>query len=152
MSYQLHLRAVPAAEIKPTNEWLEEFMLAAWSNRQEEYAAGIAYSIKKDFAAVNRLYTVAGSPSSLPIYGGDPVTCQINPPFLIMKPEQVRKASAFLDKVHFEALWGNVGGAISESWEDSTIARSAFLAHHEGLTAFYRAATQAQQSVVKAFW
>lgn len=39
-------------------------MPAAWAKHQEEYAAGIADSIEKDFAEVHRLYT--GTPGGPP--------------------------------------------------------------------------------------
>ncbi|GAA2745978.1 DUF1877 family protein [Kitasatospora cinereorecta] len=138
---------------------METFMLTAWSNHQEEYTAGIADSIEKDFAGVNQLYTGApdgpedaGDPSGLPVYGGELVPCEDGPPFVILRPHQVGEAAAFLNAADFDSLWDASGAAISSTWGDTTLDREIYLSHHEGLRAFYRTAAQAGQAVIKAFW
>ncbi len=135
-------------------------MLAAWDRRREECAAGIANAIEKDFAEVNRLYTGApdcpagpGSPSGLPVFGGEPVLRDDGPPFLIMPTEQVGAAAAFLNEASFDALWLASGAAISANQGgDPAFVREIFLSHHGGLVAFYGAAADADQAVLKAFW
>ncbi|MBF9067079.1 DUF1877 family protein [Streptacidiphilus sp. NEAU-YB345] len=134
-------------------------MLTAWSNHQEEYAAGIADSIEKDFEGVNHLYTGdpdghegAGSPSGLPVFGGDLVPHEDGPPFVILQPVQVKEAAAFLNAADFDSLWDASGAAISAPWGDLTLAREIYLSHHEGLVAFYQTASQAGNAVIKAFW
>ncbi len=74
-------------------------MLTAWDNHREEYAAGVADSIEKDFAGVNQLYTGAPDgpkdatdPSGLPIFGGELVSREDGPPFLTLRPHQVAEA------------------------------------------------------------
>ena len=92
MGYHMHLRAVPASEVRLDHAWLEEFMLTCWDSdvHPAEYAAGIAVSIQKDFDSVNGLYETAGplpeAPDSaweLPVYGGDLVhhPAEEQPPF-----------------------------------------------------------------------
>ncbi|WP_160160978.1 DUF1877 family protein [Actinomadura sp. K4S16] len=134
-------------------------MLAAWAKHQEEYAAGIADSIEKDFAEVHQLYTSAsggppdaGDSNGLPIFGGDPVPREDGPPFLILRPEQVGEAATFLKLASFDLLWEASGAVISASWGDPTLAREIHLSHHEDLVAFYQAAADAGQAVLKAFW
>jgi hypothetical protein len=159
MSFHMHLRAAPPAEIRPDGAWLEAFLLTAWSNHQEEYAAGIAESIEKDFTGMNQLYTGAldgpedaGDPSRLPIYGGEIVFHEDGLPFVILQPDQVEETAAFLHAVDFDALWEARGAAISSNWGDPTQARDVYLSHHEGLLAFYRAAAHTGRAVLKAFW
>jgi hypothetical protein len=155
----MHLRALPSAEIRPDGPWIEAFMLAAWSNHRDEYSAGIADSIEKDFAGVNHLYTGApdgpenpGDPSGLPVFGGELVPRGDGPPFLILHPRQVAEAATFLHAADFDSLWEARGAAISSNWGDPTQAREIYLSHHAGLLAFYQAAAQAGQAVLKAFW
>ncbi|WP_370087779.1 DUF1877 family protein [Streptacidiphilus sp. MAP12-16] len=156
----MHLRAAPSAEIHPDSAWIEAFMLEAWGNHQEECAAGIADSIEKDFAEVNQLYTGtpdgpadAGNPSGLPIFGGELVPREDGPPFLILPTEQVGEAAGFLNVASFGSLWQASGAAISANWGgDPTFVREIFLSHHEDLVAFYQAAADVGQAVLKAFW
>ncbi|MHA6764852.1 DUF1877 family protein [Streptacidiphilus sp. PAMC 29251] len=155
----MHLRAAPPEEIHADGAWVEAFMLAAWADHQEEYTAGIADSIAKDFAGVNHLYTGApdgptdpGNPSGLPIFGGELVPREDGPPFLILHPQHVGEAAAFLEAASFDALWDASGAAISASLGDPTLAREIYLSHHEGIVRFYRAAAGAGQAVIKAFW
>jgi len=154
----MHLRAVPPAEIRPDEAWINAFMRTAWDNRREEYAAGTAVSIEKDFAGVNQLYTGApdgpedaADPSGLPIFGGELVPCEGQPPFVILHPHQVAEAAAFLDANDFDSLWDASGTALWATGE-AALDREMYLDHHQGLAAFYRAAAHAGQAVIKAFW
>ena len=74
------------------------------------------------------------------------------PPFLILWPEQVGEAATFLKLASFDLLWETSGAVISAGRGDPALAREIHLSHHEGLVAFYRAAADAGQAVLKAFW
>ncbi|MFE0463435.1 DUF1877 family protein [Kitasatospora sp. NPDC058965] len=158
MSFHLHLRAVPPAELRPGSPWTTAFMLAAWGNRREECAAGTAESIEKDFAGVHQLYTGAadgpadtGDPSGLPIFGGELVPHEDGPPFLILHPHRVAEAAAFLSAADFDSLWEAAGTALRATG-DPEVDRDLYLSHHRGLAAFYRTAADTGHAVIKAFW
>ncbi|MFE7168378.1 DUF1877 family protein [Streptomyces sp. NPDC057616] len=160
MSIHLQLRAVAESEIRDDHTWLAAFMLAAWENHPDEYAAGIADSIDKVFHSVNDLYAAAGvlradadEPWTLPIYGGRPVAHGADddlsdPPLMILEPSGVAEAAAFLAAVSFDDLWGEAGAKL-DTWEH---ARQEFSHHHEDLRDFYGRAASAGHAVVKAVW
>ncbi|KDN87697.1 triose-phosphate isomerase [Kitasatospora cheerisanensis KCTC 2395] len=160
MSFHLHLRAVPSAEVRPDSAWIEPFMRESWDNHAAEYDAGIADSIEKDFAQINQLYTGApdgpadpGNPSGLPIFGGTSVPREDGPPFVLLSAEQVADAAAFLSVTTFDSRWEASGAAISAHWGgEPAFVREIFLGHHEDLVAFYRAAADSGKAVLKAFW
>ncbi|MFF0295259.1 DUF1877 family protein [Kitasatospora sp. NPDC004614] len=158
MSYHLHLRAVPPADVRPDGAWLEAFMWASWADHHNECTAGIADSIEKDFGRVNQLYTGtpdgpedAADPSGLPIYGGELVFHGDGPPFVILRPDRVREAALFLRTADFDALWTASGTALQDCG-DLALDRENYLSHHHGLATFYRTAARSGNAVVKAFW
>jgi hypothetical protein len=55
VSFHLHLRATPIGEVQEDFASLSRFMRASWEAHAEEFAAGIADSICKDFGPVNEL-------------------------------------------------------------------------------------------------
>ncbi|WP_370112671.1 hypothetical protein [Streptacidiphilus sp. MAP12-33] len=57
-----------------------------------------------------------------------------------------------MDAASFDTLWEASGAVISASWGTPALAREIYLSHHEGLVPFYRAAAEAGQAVIKAFW
>ncbi|MEU0370807.1 hypothetical protein ABZ070_11190 [Streptomyces sp. NPDC006283] len=50
----MHLRAVPESAAGDDHSSLTKFMPAAWEIQAEEYEAGLAESINKDFAMPTR--------------------------------------------------------------------------------------------------
>ncbi|WP_229847773.1 DUF1877 family protein [Kitasatospora griseola] len=162
MSFHMHLRAVPQSDIQPDGKWLSTFMRNSWRDSQEEFTAGIATAVEKDFDEVNHLYTGSAdgtgdpnAPATLPVFGGTTIDSEVGPPFLIMTPLQVKQAAAFLEAASFEDLWtaskdGIFGPLGSFMYEAE--AEAIFLQHHNDLLSFYRQAAGADHSVVKAFW
>jgi hypothetical protein len=139
-------------------------MWASWEAYAEEFAAGIAESIEKDFGPVDRLYTMAadhgeaaGVPNTLPIYGGHLVhnaACD-DPPFVILDPAEVQKTAEFLQTVSFDELWRTAAAAeLARPYlgEDETTVKDIFLGRHDRLRTFYGRAALAGHAVVKAFW
>lgn len=114
MSIEMQLRAMPESEIREDWAWLEEFMGAARdSDRfQAERQAGIAELVERNFPALHEVYeaayTLQGSRAwELPVFGGSPVyhATYDQPPFLILRPAQVREVADFLAAVSFDDLW-----------------------------------------------
>lgn len=163
MSYHLHLRAVPTDELQADFTWLTEFFSAAWDNHPEEAAAGIAESVEKDFFAVHHFYTGAADhpggtdePKTLPIEGGELISHPTDerPPFLILNPPAVQRASEFLLAASFDALWQAAGAELSapfQGWDQDQV-REIFLDYHRDLRAFYAKASDAGHAVAKCFW
>ncbi|MET7683347.1 DUF1877 family protein [Streptomyces sp. NPDC005423] len=154
MSVHLHFRAAPAEAIVEDHAWLTRFMLAAWERHSEEFDAGIATSINKDFDHVHLLYTGAsegacGEPDSLPIEGGHVVRdpTDANPPFLILGPAQVRATAAFLRTVSFDTRW-NVGvpelSSAIPAWNEAR-ERNLYRDYHHDLRDFYQTAASADK-------
>ncbi|MEU6553232.1 DUF1877 family protein [Streptomyces sp. NPDC046915] len=166
MSFHMHLRAVQDSEVRLDHAWLMEFMGAAWDwdVRQAEHDAGIAEFIEKDFSSVHDLCE-AGSDLSqgqggtweLPVFGGDIVhdPDDVQPPFVHLAPDAVRRASAFLADVPFDVLWAAAGpklhAAFGPGWAEGDV-RDIYVRHHAGLRDFYQRAATAGRAVVKAFW
>ncbi|MFD7639637.1 DUF1877 family protein [Kitasatospora sp. NPDC059795] len=156
MSYHQHLRALPPSELVLDPGWLAEHMTAAWERLPEEYAAGVAHAVEKDFFVHALLYTggseAADDPSdvrTLPVFGGRPVFREDGePPFAVMTPEQVARTAAYLAQADFDALWAAAGEQLGGTAAD----RDHLRALHEQLAAFYGRAAAAGHSVVKAFW
>ncbi|UKY50764.1 DUF1877 family protein [Streptomyces inhibens] len=165
MSYHLHFRAVPEAEIRDDYTWLEEFMCDAWDDLPAECAAGIADAIEKDFSLVNTLYAAAatldetengsgGSESwQLPIFGGRPVyhPDHSQPPLLILTPAETRTAADFLIAAPFDTLWEAAGAKIRApfgNWDEAEV-KAIFVSHHTNLRDFYRQTASAGQAVIK---
>ena len=165
MSFHMHLRATASNEIPEDFSSLEDFMWAAWEAHPEEYAAGIADSIEKDFVQVDWLYTMGtnqddttNATNTLPIFGGRQIyrtPARDERPFVILDSAETRKAAHFLRTVSFEERWQIAGAKLSKpyvDWEDKNAARNIFLGHHNALRTFYERAAQAGHAVIKAFW
>jgi hypothetical protein len=166
VSFHMHLRAKASNEIPRDFPSLHAFMWAAWEAHPEEYAAGIADSIEKDFGHVDELYTMGtdqggdatDAASTLPIFGGrliysSPANDQ--PPFVILNPAETRGTAEFLHTVSFDERWQIAGATLSTpyvGWEDENAARNIFLGYHNDLRTFYERAAQAGHAVIKAFW
>lgn len=155
MSFHMHLRATASHEVPEDFSSLRDFMWGAWEAHQEEYAAGIADSICKDFGRVDKLYTMGtdqgdatSAAGSLPIFGGRHVhsPTKDQPPFVILNPAEVRGAADFLRTVSFDERWQIAGNG----WEDED--RDTFLGYHTDLRTFYGRAALAGHAVIKAFW
>ncbi|MEU4714304.1 DUF1877 family protein [Micromonospora purpureochromogenes] len=157
MSFHMHLRATASDEVPEDFSSLLDFMWAAWEAHPEEYAAGIADSIEKDFGHVHEIYTMradqgdaANAASTLPIFGGRHIhsPTKDQPPFVILNPAEVRGVAEFLRTVSFDERW-QIAGAYN-GWEDEN--RNTFLGYHNDLRTFYERATRAGHAVIKAFW
>lgn len=172
MSFHLHLRAVPADGLPATYQELADLMWAAWEDHATEYAAGVAESVEKSFGHLDDLYTegAAGDVRSrLAVFGGRVVAApdRTQPPITVLDPVQVGEVAQFLRTVSFDALWQMAveraapyagpptdgvpypgGTALCPAYDP----RSDFLAHHQGLAAFYDRAALRDRAVVKALW
>ncbi|SBT42087.1 DUF1877 family protein [Micromonospora auratinigra] len=156
MSFHMHLRATAPNDVPEDYSSLRDFMWVAWEAHPEEYAAGIADSIDKDFGRVDELYTkgvdrgdATSAASTLPIFGGRHVhsPTKDQPPFVILNPAEVRGVAEFLRTVSFDERWEIAG--THDGWEDEN--RSTFLDYHNDLRTFYQRAAQAGHAVIKAF-
>jgi hypothetical protein len=164
VSFHMHLRATRTGEVQEDFASLFRFMDTAWEIHAEEFAAGIADSICKDFGHVDDLYTMTadygeatGAPNTLPIYGGRLVhsATKEEPPFAILDPAEVQKAAEFLQTVSFDERWRIAGAKLSRpyvDWEDKTAAKDIFLDYHNRLRTFYGQAALAGHAIIKAFW
>ncbi|MFH8928830.1 DUF1877 family protein [Streptomyces pristinaespiralis] len=163
MSFYMHLRAVPESEAGDDHSSLTTFMRAAWEIHAEEYEAGLAESVNKDFAMVHEFYeTAAGRPQGadgaweLPVFGGRVVRhpSEEQPPFALLCPTGVARAAAFLDGLRFDAFWDRAGTAFRapfSAWDEADV-KNVFFEHHSGLLAFYLRAAARGDAVIKAFW
>lgn len=163
MSFYLHLRAVPESAVREDHGGLTEFMLAAWEIHAQEYEAGLAESIEKDFAMVHEFYeTAADRPEGadrgweLPVFGGRVVRhpSEEQLPFAFLSPTAVARAAGFLDELRFDAFWGRAGTAFRapfSAWDEADV-KNVFFEHHSGLLAFYLRAAARDDAVIKAFW
>ncbi len=70
VSIRLHFRAVAQDEIRDDHTWLVAFMLEAWGNHADEYAAGVADSIDKVWDSVDTLYAAVASLTRTPTSPG----------------------------------------------------------------------------------
>ncbi|MGW3806188.1 DUF1877 family protein [Micromonospora sp. NPDC005113] len=165
MSFHMHLRATASNEVPQDFSSLLDFMWAAWEAHPEEYAAGIADSIEKDFGHVDELYTMGtdhgdatNAASTLPIFGGRQIyssPAKDQPPFVILSPAETRGTAEFLRIVSFDERWQIAGAKLSKpyvGWKDENAARNIFLGYHNDLRTFYARAAQAGHTVIKAFW
>ncbi|MEU4007855.1 DUF1877 family protein [Streptomyces pseudogriseolus] len=164
MSIHLHFRAVAQDEIRDDHTWLVAFMLEAWGNHADEYAAGVADSIDKVWDSVDTLYAAAGVPDedadepwALPVYGGRPVPHRAGvdpsePPLMVLDPPGVCRAADFLATVSFDDLWSRAGTEVRGHGWDEAQAREEFLDHHRSLRGFYGRAAAAGHAVVKVVW
>ncbi|SIN45034.1 DUF1877 family protein [Micromonospora cremea] len=162
MSFHMHLRATTSKEAPQDFSSLLDFMWTAWEEHQQEYTAGIADSIEKDFGHVHELYTMGADQgdatnAALPIFGGRHIhsPTKDEPPFVILNPAEVRGVAEFLRTVSFDERWQIVGTELSKpyiGWEDKNAARNVFLGYHNDLRTFYGRAALAGHSVIKAFW
>lgn len=165
MSFHMHLRATASNEVPEDFSSLLDFMWAAWEAHPEEYAAGIADSVEKDFGRVHELYTMGAddqdatsAASNLPIFGGRHIhssPAKDQPPFVILNPAETRGAAKFLRTVSFDERWQIAGAKLSKpyiGWEDENAARNTFLGYHNDLRTFYGRAAQGGHAVIKAFW
>lgn len=97
----------------------------------------------------------ASAASILPVYGDrpvfDPLTNQ--PPFVILGPAEVRKASEFLQTTSFDELWQSAPTELARPYIgcDETEVKDMFLGHHDNLRTFYGRAAMTGHAVVKAF-
>lgn len=157
----MHLRAAAAAEILDDHSWLEAFMGTAWEHREVECAAGVADAIEKDFGLVHELYSASADAAGwLPVFGGRqpagaPDDRLTHPPLVLLEPDEVRAAAAFLADVSFDELWEAAGAKILASfgpgWAEALVLE-VFQGHHRDLRAFYGRAAAAGHTVVKAGW
>ncbi|MEV0157231.1 DUF1877 family protein [Micromonospora sp. NPDC050686] len=164
MSFYMHLRAAASNEVPEDFSSLQDFMWAAWEAHAEEYVAGIARSIEKDFGHLNELYIMGtnqgdatNAASSLPIFGGRPIhdPAKDQPPFVILNPAETRGTAEFLRTVSFDERWQIAGTKLSQpyvGWEEKNAARNIFLGYHNDLRTFYERTAQAGHAVIKAFW
>lgn len=165
MSFHMHLRAMASNEIPEDFSSLEDFMWAAWEAHPEEYSAGIADSIEKDFGHVDELYTMGtdqgdatNAASTLPIFGGRQIyrtPARDERPFVVLDSAATREAADFLRTVSFHERWQIAGAKLSKpyiGWEDENAARNIFLGYHNDLRTFYARAAHAGHAVIKAFW
>jgi hypothetical protein len=157
VSFHMHLRATTSNEAPEDFSSLRDVMWAAWEDHQQEFAAGIAESIEKDFGHLHKLYTMGAdesdatnAASTLPIFGGRhiPSPTKDQPPFVILNPAEVRGAADFLMTVSFDERWRAAG--TYNGWEDEN--RNTFLGYHTDLRTFYGRAALAGHTVIKAFW
>ncbi|BAJ26732.1 MULTISPECIES: hypothetical protein [Kitasatospora] len=159
MSFHQQFRAVPPTELVVEPEWLAAFTTAAWRRFEEECAAGIATAIEKDFAAHALLYTggveVPDDPAdvrTLPVFGGEAVfRADGQPPFLVLAPDAVARAAAYLAGVDFDALWAVAGGEIRVLGGSAAEEKAHRLYGHRDLAEFYGRSAAAGHAVVKAF-
>jgi hypothetical protein len=79
VSFYMHLRAVPESEAGDDHSSLTTFMRAAWEIHAEEYEAGLAESVNKDFAMVHEFYeTAAGRPQGADGPGSCPCSAAVS--------------------------------------------------------------------------
>ncbi|MGI5521563.1 DUF1877 family protein [Micromonospora sp. CA-259024] len=164
MSFHMHLRATAANEVSEDFSSLHDFMWIAWEDHQQEYAAGIADSIEKDFGHVHELYTMGAdhgdatnAASTLPVFGGRHIhsPTKDQPPFVLLNPAEVRGVAEFLRTVSFDERWQTAGTEPSQpyiGWEDKNAAKNIFLGYHNDLRTFYERAALSGRTVIKAFW
>jgi hypothetical protein len=160
----MHLRATATNEVPEDFSSLLDFMSTAWEAHQEEYAAGVAHSIEKDFGYVHELYNMGvdqgdgtNTANNLPIFGGQHIhsPAKDQPPFVILDAAEVRRTEDFRRTLSFDDRWRNPGTNLSTpyiGWEDENAARNIYLGHHNALRAFYQRAARAGDAVIKAFW
>jgi hypothetical protein len=163
MSIEMQLRAMPESEIREDWVWLEEFMGDAgdFDRFQAERRAGIAEVVEYHFPTLHEVYGAAYTPQGshyweLPVFGGDPVyhATYARPPFLILRPVQVREVAAFLTAVPFDDLWESARPKVLPPFSafDEAEVKGWFLTHHTDLRAFYNRTVPTGHAVVKAFW
>ncbi|WP_327249695.1 DUF1877 family protein [Streptomyces sp. NBC_01320] len=91
----------------------------------------------------------------LPVFGGDPVyhATYNQPPFLILRPAQVRDVADFLAAVSFDDLWEVARPKVLPPFSafDEAEVKGWFLTHHTDLQAFYTRTVPTGHAVVKAF-
>ncbi|RAO08420.1 DUF1877 family protein [Micromonospora noduli] len=164
MSFHMHLRATATNEVPEDFSSLVDLMSTAWEAHQNEYAAGVAHSIDKDFGHVHELYIMGLDQSdgtnpanNLPIFGGRHIDgpAKDQPPFVILDPAEVHRTADFLQTLSFDERWRIAGTNLSTpyiGWEDENAARKIYLGHHDALRTFYQRAARAGDAVIKAFW
>ncbi|GGN76490.1 hypothetical protein GCM10011579_057640 [Streptomyces albiflavescens] len=163
MSIEMQLRAMPESDIREDWAWLEELMGAArdFDRFQAERRAGIAKLVERNFQELHEVYeaayTLQGSRAwELPVFGGSPVyhATYAQPPFLILRPAQVREVADFLAAVSFGDLWEAARRKVLPPFSDFDEAevKGWFLRHHTDLQAFYTRTVPTGHAVVKAFW
>ncbi len=163
MSIEMQLHAMPESEIRDDWAWLAEFMGDAgdFDRFQAERQAGIAEVVEYHFPALHQVYKAAYTPQGshdweLPVFGGDPVyhATHNQPPFLILRPAQVREVTDFLAAVSFDDLWEVARPKVLPPFSafDEAEVKGWFLTHHTDLQAFYTRTVPTGHAVVKAFW
>jgi len=164
VSFHIHLRATATNEVPGDFSSLLGFMSTAWEAYREEYVAGVAHSIDKDFGHVHELYTMGmdlgdgtNTANHLPIFGGRHVhsPAKDQPPFVILAPAEVRRTADFLRALSFDERWRIAGTHLSTpyiGWDDENAARNVYLGRHDALRTFYQGAARAGDAVIKAFW
>ncbi|MFE5483393.1 DUF1877 family protein [Streptomyces sp. NPDC056527] len=163
MSIEMQLRAMPESEIREEWAWLDEFMGAAgdFDRFQAERQAGIAEVVEYHFPALHTVYEGACTPQGphdweLPVFGGSPVyhATHGQPPFLILRPDQVREVADFLAAVSFDDLWEAARPKVLPPFSafGEAEVKGWFLTHHADLKAFYLRNVSTGHAIVKAFW
>ncbi|MFI8963560.1 DUF1877 family protein [Streptomyces sp. NPDC053493] len=157
----LHLRAAAERDIQDDHAWLSAFMGASWDHIEIEHAAGVADAVEKDFSTLHGLYgTSPDTDAGLPVLGGRqpagaPADRYPDPPLMLLAPDEVGRAAAFLAGASFDGLWSRAGAGIHRSfgpdWPEEQV-RKIFEDHHESLSAFYARAAAAGHTVIKAGW
>lgn len=76
------------------------------------------------------------------------------PPFLILRPAQVREAADFLAAASFDDLWKAARAKVLPPFSafDEAEVKGWFLIHHTDLQGFYTRTAATGHTVVKAFW
>jgi hypothetical protein len=145
--FHLHLRAVTPdelAELEDDYTELTDFMLDAWDDHEEEAEDGMAASLCRNSHRIARLY--GEGDGRLPVYGGsthrDPE--EVDPPVLVMSPDEVRRAAAFLSAFPIEELTAHHRELGLDEDDD--------LDSHDDLLDFYQDAADSGDAVIKAFW
>ncbi|MFD5446806.1 MULTISPECIES: DUF1877 family protein [unclassified Streptomyces] len=163
MSIEMQLRAMPESDIREDWAWLDEFMgdVGDVDRFQAECRDGIAEVVESHFPALHEVYRAAYAPQGSPdwelaVFGGSAVyhATHRRPPFLILRPVQVREVASFLAAVSFDDIWEAARPKVLPPFSafDEAEVKGWFLGHHNDLRAFYNRTGPTGHAVVKAFW
>ncbi|MFE1953623.1 hypothetical protein ACFW9D_24510 [Streptomyces sp. NPDC059524] len=155
MGFHMHLKAVVVEQPPQDFDALAELFAAAYDRGFP--TDEIEDLIHKDFFQIDTLCKAASPDEAgeLVIFGGAPVhppAGSPEPPFVVLDPDGVRAAAAFLASSSFERLWEAGGAAVAERWgrpEDEI--RSAFESHVTGLRDTYGRAAALGLAMAKHF-
>ncbi|WP_327359158.1 DUF1877 family protein [Streptomyces sp. NBC_01304] len=158
-----HLRAVPPGELRGDVPWFEGLFADDWDAVRERCAEHREVVLDKRYVSVDELYTgTRGRPGTgefrdLPVLGAGQVIPREDermPPFVVLGPELVARATEFLVGADFAELWrarledhtawhGAPEPEAAAAWRDD-LAQA-----HRELTEFYVRAAEAGDVVVK---